>query len=188
MSPKFIACVVISFLHSFFTVVWMGGMIVTLMVYLPAVQEVLGKSPEAKKVMAAFKRKQRVWVYVSITILLITGFLMSRRNPAFTGLFTFATPYSAALSIKHIITLAMIGISLYRAIVLAPKAPAMPNKKQGMAGPGAGGPGAAGGPGPEALKREKLNATLLIINVILAILVLLNSAVLGAMSTPMTGH
>ena len=182
MSPKFIACVVISFLHSFFTVVWMGGMIVTLMVYLPAVQEVLGKSPEAKKVMAAFKRKQRVWVYVSITILLITGFLMSRRNPAFTGLFTFATPYSAALSIKHIITLAMIGISLYRAIVLAPKAPAMPNKKQAMAGPG------AGGPGPEALKREKLNATLLIINVILAILVLLNSAVLGAMSTPMTGH
>jgi len=203
MPPKLIGFILISFFHNLFTVIWLGGMIVTLFAYSPAVKEALGAGPQMKKVMGAFKKKQRVWVWVSMAGLVITGLLMGNRNPAYGGLFSFNNPYSIALGVKHILVIAMIGIALYRSIVLVPKSPAMaqpaggpgpggkkPGGKAGQPGAGAmpkGQPGAAGGPpSAAAAKQAKLNLWLLVINVTLAVLVLLNSAVVTGLGASMT--
>ncbi len=196
MSPRIIAFAVVSFLHTIFSVIWMGGMIVTLIAYTPAVKEALGAGPQAKKTLGSFKKKQRIWVYISMAGLVITGLLMSRRSPEFVRLFSFSNAYSVALSIKHIIVIVMIGIALYRSIVLAPKP--MPTPGPGGASGLGGQPGKMqgkqagkrldGGPASAAMtKREKLNFTLLVINVILAVLVLFNSAIVGALATPLPG-
>ena len=190
MAPKLFGFAVISFLHDLFTVIWFGGMIVTLLTYMPAVREALGPGPQSKRVMAIFKGKQRIWVYISMAGLLITGLMMSKRSPEFVRLFSVSNPYSLALTIKHVLVLIMIGIALYRSIVLMPKSlpPAQAGGPGGQARPGGGKPGGRpgaqpGGPQSEAAaKQEKLNATLLIINVILAVVVLFNSAVVSALA------
>jgi uncharacterized membrane protein len=199
MSPKLFGFALISFLHNLFTVIWFGGMIVALLTYMPAVKEALGSGPQSKRVMALFKRKQRIWVYISMAGLLITGLLMSNRSPEFVRLFAVSNPFSIALTVKHVLVLVMIGIALYRSIALMPKSlPAAPaGSPGGQAGPGGRQPGGAsgvqsgaskpGGPpgGPQsnaAARREKLNVTLLIINVILAVVVLFNSALVSALA------
>ena len=192
MSPKIIGFAVITFLHTLFTVVWLGGMMVMLFAYMPAVKEALGAGPQTKKVLGAFKRKQRVWVWVSMAGLVITGMLMSHRHPEYGGLFSAGNAYSLALTVKHIIVLIMIGIALYRSIVLAPKAEGAtlpaggPGAGQGMAGKPGPRPGqkpqpGVGGPSPDAARREKLNFILLVVNVALAVVVLFNSAVVAAL-------
>jgi uncharacterized membrane protein len=201
MPSKLIGFAIISFLHDLFTVIWMGGMMVTLFAYTPAVKEALGAGPQMKKVMGAFKKKQRIWVWVSMAGLIITGILMSRRSPDFVQWFSFSNPYSIALSIKHIIVIVMVGIALYRSIVLVPKAMPMAGP-DGALGPGGKQPGAkqpGGKPGMKpgmqpggpqsaaAAKQAKLNFILLVINVILAVLVLFNSAVVSALAMPLPG-
>lgn len=74
--------------------------------------------PETKKLMDAIQKRLSMLVYVSIVGLLLTGLLQANRAAAFQGLFSFANPYSTFLTLKHILVLAMIAISLYRSLVL----------------------------------------------------------------------
>jgi len=163
MNPKLFGFAVILFLHNLFTIIWMGGMITALLSFSPAVKEVLGAGPQTKKVMTSFQEKQSIWVYISIAGLVLTGLLLSKRSPEFVRLFAFSNPYSTVLSLKHILVLIMIGIALYRSLVLArQKGPASPAK-------------------------EKLSIRLLIINVVLAVLVILGSAMVSALAVPLPG-
>ena len=67
--------------------------------------------------MAVQARLSR-FAWVSIVGLAVTGMLMARRSPAFGGIFSFANPYAAVLSIKHILVLLMIVLALYRSLFL----------------------------------------------------------------------
>jgi putative copper export protein len=163
MPPKLIGFVLITFLHNLFTVIWLGGMIVTSLAYMPAVKDALGAGPQMKKVMFAFQKKQSVWVYISMAGLILTGLLMGKRSPEFVQLFSLSNPYSIALTLKHVTVLIMMGIALYRVLVLG--------RQKGPSSPG----------------KEKLNASLLLVNVVLAVLVLLNSAVVSALAMPLPG-
>jgi len=97
-------------------------------------------------------------LFAPIVGLLVTGLLQARRNPAFEGLFAFGTAYSLALSLKHILVLAMIGITLYRSLVLGRGQPLTP-------------------------AQERLNGRLLLTNAILGGIVLLFSGIITALST-----
>ena len=161
MPTKFVVFALVSFLHDLFTAIWMGGLIVTALAFMPAVKAVLGASPQTKKVMTAFQKRQSTWVYISIVGLILTGLLMTNRSPEFEQLFGFGNPYMAALSIKHILVLVMIGITLYRSLVLG--------RSQG----------------PSTLQKERLNAKLLLANVVLAFSVLLASGFVAALARPL---
>lgn len=153
----------VTFLHDLFTVIWMGGLIVTVISYLPALNKALGPGPQVKKVMSAFQNRQSIWVYISMGGLILTGLLLSNRNPEFDSLFGFGNAYSVALSIKHILVILMIGITLYRSLVISrPQAVMMPEK-------------------------EQLSFKLLIINVVLAVAVLFSSGLVSAFAKQFTG-
>ncbi|MDL1910471.1 hypothetical protein FBQ81_07225 [Chloroflexi bacterium CFX6] len=162
MTAKIIVFALVSFFHDLFTAVWMGGLIVTALSFMPSVKEALGAGPQVKKVMTTFQKRQSVWVYVSMAGLILTGLLMTNRSPEYEALFSFGNAYSAMLSIKHILVLAMIGISLYRALVLG-RARAMTPEK------------------------ERLNVRLLLINAGLAVTVLLVSGFVAALARPIVG-
>lgn len=156
MAGTTIAVVLTSFFHDLFTVVWMGGLIVTVISYLPAVKDALGSGPQVKKVMQAFQKRQAVWVYISMAGLIVTGLVLSKQSPGFVHLFGFSTPYAAALSVKHILVILMIGIALVRSLVLS--------RGQGQTTP----------------RKEKLNFLLLVTNAVMAVAVLFTSGLIAA--------
>ena len=158
MPLKTLGYAFVIFLHDLFTVVWMGGLIVTVIATIPALKEVLSPGPTTKKVMAAFQARQRVWVYISMAGLVITGLLLGRRSAEFSGLFSFINLYSIVLSIKHILVILMIGLTLYRSILLDPN-------RKGL-----------------TIPKEKWSFKILLINAGLAVAVLMLSAMTAAIS------
>ncbi|HHX63582.1 MAG TPA: hypothetical protein GX702_01705, partial [Chloroflexi bacterium] len=112
MPPRQIVYALIVFLHDLFTVVWIGGLVSLSLFVLPSAIHLWGRGPEARGLMDGIQRRLRVAVYVSIVGLLLTGILMSRRNPAFTGLFSVGNTYSAILAAKHIAVLSMVVVAL----------------------------------------------------------------------------
>ncbi len=151
MDPKLIVFAIITFLHDLFTAVWIGGLITLGLTVLPSAKKVLGKGPEMKKLMDAIQKRLSVMVYVSIVGLLLTGLLQANRAKDFQGLFSFANTYSIFLSLKHVLVLAMIAITLYRSLVLGRRT------------------------GPSTPAQEKLSVTLLLLNMVLGVAVLLHS-------------
>ncbi len=151
MDPKLIVFAIITFLHDLFTAVWIGGLITLGLTVLPSAKKVLGKGPEMKKLMDAIQKRLSVLVYVSIVGLLLTGLLQANRAADFQGLFSFANTYSIFLSLKHVLVLAMIAITLYRSLVLGRRT------------------------GPSTPAQEKLSVKLLLLNMILGVAVLLHS-------------
>ena len=159
MTPRMIVFGLDAFFHDLLTTIWMGGLLVSVLAFLPAVKEVLGTGPQVKKVMTAFQKRQRIWVYVSMAGLILTGLLMSNRSPEFQGLLHFENPYSVVLSIKHLLVVAMIALTLYRTRVL--------------------------GKGPASPAKERLSLQLLLVNAVLAVLVLLSSGFVAALARPL---
>lgn len=156
---KTVVFALVTSFHDLFMVIWVGGLIITVISYLPALKSVISNSPQTKSVMTAFQKRQSIWVYISMVGLILTGIMLSRRDPAFIHLFSTGNPYSIALTVKHILILVMIGITLYRSLVLGHKRSVLTPKK------------------------EKLSRQLLVINAILSVLVLFSSGAVAAIGT-----
>jgi len=154
---------VVSFFHDLFTVIWMGGLLVTVMSYLPALKDALGNGPQTRKTILAFQKRQSVWVYISMGGLILTGLLMSKQNADFVHLFGFGDAFSTVLSIKHILVVIMIGLTLYRSLFVNRPREGMPPKN------------------------EKLSFQLLLINAGLAVAVLFTSGLVAALAKPFSG-
>lgn len=100
-------------LHDIFTVLWMGGLLVSTLSFMPAVRQVFADDPKkSAQVMVAFNKRHSKWVLSGIVVLIISGLILGRNNPQFTGLFSFANPYSTVTAIKHLIVIALIVVSL----------------------------------------------------------------------------
>jgi len=156
MSAQTIVFALITFLHDLFTAVWIGGLITLGLTVMPSAKKVFGKGPQTKKIMNAIQKRHSMWVYVSLVGLVLTGILQSNRSQAFLGLFSFGNTYSAVLTIKHILVIAMIGIALYRS--LAMKNTSTPSQ-------------------------EKLKVTLMILNILFGVAILLLSGFTAALSS-----
>jgi len=147
----------VSFLHDLFTVMWIGGMLVLGFVILPTIKKTLGLGPETKKLMDAIRDRLSKLAYLSMIGLLVTGILLSRSSPLYLGPLSIGNEFSAWLSIKHLMIALMVVISIVRSIVVPGKA--MPEPK-----------------------KMKLNALLLMLNIVLGIGVLLLSGFIAAVN------
>jgi len=76
MDVRILFAASVTFLHDLFTVVWMGGLIVTVITYLPLLYKTLGPGQQMKQFMRAFQRQQGRWVHVCMVGLIVTGVLM----------------------------------------------------------------------------------------------------------------
>ncbi len=157
MEGNLAAVTLVTFFHNLFTAVWIGGMISLGLAALPAARSALGKSLQARALIGALQKRQSLLAYLSMAGLALTGVLLARRADQFAGLLTFSGTYSTVLSLKHLLTAAMVAIALYRSLGLGRKAGAL------------------------SPTQEKLNAGLLIANIALGIGVLLLSALLAAL-------
>lgn len=156
--PKQLVFAIMTFLHDLFTAIWVGGLITLGFTVLPAARQALGEGPQMKRLMDTIQKRLSRLVYVSIVGLILTGVLLSNRAAAFSGLFQLGNLYSTALTLKHLLVLAMIAVTLYRSLVLGPhREPLRPGQ-------------------------ERLSAALLFANMVLGVVVLLLSGLSAAFS------
>ncbi len=111
----------IGFLHNLFTVLWVGGLVMVVISLLPAIKQAGFDEQQTRVLMNALMRRHRIWVYISIVGLFVTGIMQARLSPSFNGLMKFDTFYGALTSLKHILTFLMIIIAVYRSVVMAKK-------------------------------------------------------------------
>jgi len=118
MQPQLLVAALVTFLHDLFTVVWIGGLFTLALTLMPAARDALGQGPQLRRLLESVQRRQSILAYISIVGLLITGLLLARRSPAYQGLFSMGNTYSAVLSIKHVLTLLMVAVTLLRSVWL----------------------------------------------------------------------
>jgi uncharacterized membrane protein len=98
MFPIFLS--VVNWIHLFATVVWIGGMTTNLFVVLPSIRETLEPGVMGK-LMGAVMKRFRVWIYISIVLLVLTGFGMMRFNMNYLGFAQFGNVWSVVSPSKE---------------------------------------------------------------------------------------
>ncbi|MCD6576523.1 MAG: CopD family protein [Anaerolineaceae bacterium] len=107
---------VVRSLHNFFSSIWIGGMLVMVITFLPTIRkEIQDKQLQGTVIDKIMSRHSR-WVYFGIVILSVTGLLMARLSGQTSGLFNFSNPYGTVLAVKHILMIIITVIALTRSI------------------------------------------------------------------------
>ncbi len=121
MDKQIIIIGLIRFLHEFFTVLWIGGLAFMSLTLVPSLSKVLGSGEKNGEMMKTVTRHHRVWTYLSMVGLVVTGLLLGRSSPLFLGFMRFDNPYSSLTAVKHLLIVVMVVIALFRSIKFAKK-------------------------------------------------------------------
>jgi len=114
--PNIIIPSAVRSLHNVFTSIWIGGMLVMVISFLPSIRKEIKDVELQGSVIDKIMSRHSKWVYAGIVILAVTGMLMARLSDQTTGLFNFANPYATILSIKHALVILVTVIALARSI------------------------------------------------------------------------
>ena len=128
--PQQIVFGIIRALHDLFTAMWIGGLLTTALSFMPVFKESRDKIKGLVVLLDGYQRKLANYVLISIVGLWITGLLLSKQSPAYSGFMNFSTTSNALLSIKHILIFVMIIIGLYRRFVLGRKLKSFSEQQQ----------------------------------------------------------
>lgn len=118
MDAQTIVYALVNFAHDLFTAIWVGGLLVFALTVIPSARSALGAGPQTRKLMDTLQKRQSWLALVSMAGLVLTGLLQARRAADFAGLFSWANPYSAVLSLKHLLFVGMVAIALIRRFAL----------------------------------------------------------------------
>jgi len=106
---------ILNFFHLLAAVVWIGGMLYATLVLMPAMEAI--DPPQRGRLMGAVGQRFIPLVWISIAVLLVTGFL---KTPA-GMLFSLASIYGILLTVKHLVVLLMVINAALITFVLSPK-------------------------------------------------------------------
>ena len=106
-------------LHMVATVIWIGGLSALSLFIIPARQSL---EPLAYlKLLDGIQRKLDPVSWFSLATLAATGMFQLSSNPNYQGILVLNNRWAAAIFLKHLIFLAMTGISMYMSWGLFPK-------------------------------------------------------------------
>lgn len=115
---KVIVFGVVRALHDLFTALWIGGMLTTILSFMPVFKKFKGKLNGLNQILVFYQKKLSVFAIISIFGLWLTGLLLGRQSPAYSGFLNFSTTPNILLSLKHLLIFVMILIALYRRFIL----------------------------------------------------------------------
>ena len=148
--------------HLIATVVWIGGIVFMALVVTP----VAGSEPGCSRFLTAIQRRFTPIANLCLAALIVTGMVQLTANSNYVGFLNFSNLWAKAILLKHIAIGGMIATALYMSLVLQPDI-----NRIGMLM-------TAGKATPEQTAAlAKRQAQLVQINIVLAILVLLFTAV-----------
>lgn len=106
-------------LHSIATVVWIGGITIILFIVMPSAKQVLGV--EAGKLMGEISKRFNPIANYSITLLIVTGAVLTAFNKQYSGICNFDNNWLLGLIVKHVFVIGMVIVHFYRGLILTPK-------------------------------------------------------------------
>ncbi len=104
------------FVHFLATVIWLGGIALTLIMILPAMQT--GKFGQID--WFAWRQNFMWWINGSLVILLLSGFYQMTVDPNYGGFLVLDGAWAWAMLLKHIAYAGMVAISFYLQFSLYP--------------------------------------------------------------------
>jgi len=154
-----------NWLHLLAMVVWIGGIIFIMIAIFPAAKESM-EPPIMGRFMGSLMKRFRKMFYVSVVLLVATGIVMTIMNKEYAGMFEFGNLWALFVVIKHIFVLILIIVGIYMMEVIVPRI--------GRLG--------AKGPSPEMAEAQKLQIKVGVINLTLAMIIIVFTAITGAIS------
>ena len=145
-----------NFIHLLGTTLWIGGMFVNRLIFLPSVREGLEPN-DIGKLMSLVMKRFRITAYASIVLLTITGISMTLFNNSYSGLLVFENTWSIILFLKHAEILVLVLLAIYSFEVLAPKVARVATK----------------GPSPELTSLQNTQMRLATVGIISGLVILL---------------
>lgn len=125
----------INFLHDLFTSLWIGGLAFMVLILMPVVRKYFEDKKEGEAFQEKAQNRLKIVVYISMVGLIVTGILMSvfANNSGYGHPFSFVNTYSTIVTIKHILVILMVIITITKSQILDRlKSPSMALKKARM--------------------------------------------------------
>ena len=108
--PPAWALAVTYWLHLLATVAWIGSIIATSILFLPAASKTL-KSVDHLALIDAMQKRLEPIAWFCMTLLLLTGMFQMSVNPHYDGFVSVSTQWSTAILIKHVLGIFMVVAS-----------------------------------------------------------------------------
>ncbi len=99
-------------LHMLATVVWIGGLAALVLFVLPTAQRHLEAEAYARLMEKAQRRLDPLG-WLSLLVLVGTGLFQMSASPNYQGFLAITNRWSAAILIKHLIFIGMVGVNAY---------------------------------------------------------------------------
>ena len=99
-------------IHMLATVTWIGGLAALAIFVLPAARKSLDDSAYPA-FLADMRRRLDPLAWLSLVLLIATGLFQMSSNPNYAGFLSIDNRWAAAILIKHLVFIAMTGISAY---------------------------------------------------------------------------
>jgi len=160
--PPAWALAVTYWLHLLATVAWIGSIVATSILFLPAASKTLKPVDHLALIDAMQKRLEPI-AWFCMTLLLITGLFQMSVNPHYDGFVSVSTQWSTAILIKHILGIFMVVASAIQTWEVIPSIRRLLLKKDKAKE-------------EQVIKLQKRETRLLRINFLLSILILLATA------------
>ncbi|MCJ7546716.1 MAG: CopD family protein [Deltaproteobacteria bacterium] len=109
------------FIHVMGTVVWIGGILITLLVIVPSSKAIVESPSMVGKLMKEVARRFTPLANMSILLLIVTGIIMLYYDKNYTSFLDLKKSWNVVLAIKHFFVATMILIHFYRGLALNPK-------------------------------------------------------------------
>ena len=109
------------FIHVMGTVVWIGGILMTLLVILPSSKTALESQPMVGKLMKEVAKRFTPLANISILLLIATGIIIFYYDKNYTSLLDLENRWNVVIALKHFFVATMIIIHFYRGLMLNPK-------------------------------------------------------------------
>ena len=142
---------------------WFGALTTNAFIIMPAIRRSL-EPTEAGILMGAIMKRFKVFIYINIGVLILTGIGITGVGENSAGYMQFDNLWHTILSIKHILTIIMVVSVIYGFEGLGRKVSRL----------------AAKGPSPELARLQKRQISFSYIGLVMAIIILILTAILTA--------
>jgi len=96
-------------LHSIATILLIGHYLLLALIYLP----VLEKEKTGGIILSAISKRSRVWMYLSLTIFMVTGIYLTVVDSNYLGIGNFGNLWGILMLLKHLLVVGMIVIGFW---------------------------------------------------------------------------
>lgn len=107
-------------LHMIATVVWIGGLVTLALMVIPLAQRALDTQAYVRFLNDLQRRLDPIG-WFSLILLVASGLFQMSASPNYEGFLSVSNRWAAAILIKHIVFIVMVGVSAYLTWVLLPQ-------------------------------------------------------------------